>query len=168
MRIKIRSGKTRLSFWFPLSVVKSRFVHKLIVGGVNRKKSVKQSSDSGKQREEQSLAAIAMEECTDSTVEKKEISCAIAVAEQKAEFNKEVAEQDAESNREVAEQNAERSNAVAKQKMPFSNGETDFTLDREFMKKIYSALKTVVKIHGHFTLVDVCSDNGDTVVKITV
>lgn len=157
MRIKIRSGKTRLSFWFPLSVVKSRFVHKMIVGGLGRKKSVEPSSDSGKQREEQNEVSEIMQESEFCAVDEQKISCANPVAEQEAE-----------SNGAVAEQNAERSNAVVEQKMPFSNGETDFTLDREFMKKIYTALKTVVKIHGHFTLVDVCADNGDTVVKITI
>ncbi|MGN1040468.1 MAG: hypothetical protein ACI4QL_03465 [Candidatus Fimimonas sp.] len=157
MRIKLRSGKTRLSFWFPLSVIKSRFVHKMIVGGVNRKKSVEPCSDSGEQREEQNDVEVSVKESEFCPVDEQEISCANAVAEQAAERNK-----------EVAEQNAERSNAVAEQKMPFSNGEADFTIDREFLKKIYSALKTVVKIHGHFTLVDVCADNGDTVVKITV
>lgn len=96
----------------------------MIVNSVNRKKSVKPSSDSGEQREEQNEVADIMQESEFCAVDEQKISCANAVAEQEAE-----------SNREVAVQNAERSNAVVEQKMPFSNGETDFTIDREFMKK---------------------------------
>ena len=40
--------------------------------------------------------------------------------------------------------------------------------DKQFVKKIYCTLKRVVKSNGHFTLVDVCSENGKTRVKIIV
>lgn len=123
MRIKLRSGKTRLSFWFPLSAVKSKFVYKMIVGNVKRKKREQMCLDSGEQREEQNQVDVTLQESVD---------------------------------------------AVSEQEKACDNDENTFSIDRELMKKIYSALKSVVKTHGHFTLVDVCSDNGDTTVKITI
>lgn len=44
----------------------------------------------------------------------------------------------------------------------------DFVAHREFLKKIYDALKQVVKENGHFTLVDISADDGKTKVKIRI
>lgn len=44
----------------------------------------------------------------------------------------------------------------------------EFVANREFLKKIYGALKKVVKGNGHFTFVDVSADNGKTKVKIKI
>jgi len=45
---------------------------------------------------------------------------------------------------------------------------SEFVADRELLKKVYGALKKVIKDNGHFTLVDVSADNGKTKVRIRI
>lgn len=156
MRIYVRSGKLRLFFWLPLAMIKGRLASKIIAEATKSNYSKEKADDAIEENEE--LAVDIGEQDETKNIQANAEVAAENVVEQTEKTLTDLQEATAEFVEETSENNEEAIEAKP-------------AIDRDFLKKVYAALKTVVKKCGHFTMVDVISEDdedGKTRVKITI
>ncbi len=170
MRIYVRNGKLRLFFWLPLSFLKGKLAGKILTELFenNSAKNKKEKTETDSNFD--ALISITQEDCDDVAavdVEQTEpeprddLQGKTGLTIEFCKFIEESNNSDKATPDETSETNEPAEETA----------EIKPKIDKEFLKKVYSVLKEVVKNCGHFTMVDVLAENegeGKTRVKITI
>lgn len=161
MLISIKRGRIRLFFWLPLCALKSKLASRIITDSIKSNVAKRNSANEVattdcKNNDVETLSSdvVNSELYVDVAMEK---SPKVDCVEEVSNFNSD----DEKSNKDSSKMSEKIS----------VNDKTEFMIGKDFLKKVYSTLKSVVKDYGHFTLLDVSAEGeekGKTKVKIKI